>query len=192
MPTSNGIVNAICGQAEGALHIAADDEIEKLVGASQLHVRLHRDGVVGLEQRIHELNDRDRLSCPVALGEVIAFEHLSHRVMRGELQDAGEIQWLEPLGVVADLEVVLREEVEELVEHRLCVGLHLIPGKLWPGHRLPRGVSDSCREVADDEHGGVPLVLELAQLSQRHRPPERHIARGWIDAELHAQGTTFF
>jgi hypothetical protein len=34
------------------------------------------------------------------------------------------------------------------------------------------GVSDQPREVPDDEHGGVPEVLELAELPEDHRVPE--------------------
>ena len=64
-PTSSGIVSAICGSlAVGALQVRADEEIEELVGATELDVGLDRDRVVALQQRVHELDHRDRAVAP--------------------------------------------------------------------------------------------------------------------------------
>ena len=48
----------------------------------------------------------------VALAEVVALEHLSDRVHRGQLQQVRQVHRLEPLGVTPDLEVVLAQDVE--------------------------------------------------------------------------------
>ena len=45
-----------------SLQLAADQQVELLVGAAQLDVGLERDRVVALHQRVQELVDRDRLS----------------------------------------------------------------------------------------------------------------------------------
>ena len=48
-----------------ALEVASDDEVEVLVGAAELDVRLDGDRVVALEQRVEELAQR-RSACPSA------------------------------------------------------------------------------------------------------------------------------
>ena len=53
----------------------------------------------------------------------------------------------------------------------------------------PRGIADERREVPDDQHHCMTEVLELSQLSQRHRVTEVEIGRGGIYAELDAQRT---
>ncbi len=60
----------------GALHVAPEQEVELLIGAAELDVGAHGDRVVGLHERIEQLEDRDRLARRVALGEVVALEQL--------------------------------------------------------------------------------------------------------------------
>ena len=56
-----------------ALHdLAPDDEVEQLVLAAQLQIAAQLDGVVGLEQRVEELVERDRSLLSQALGEVVS------------------------------------------------------------------------------------------------------------------------
>ena len=65
-----------------ALQLAAHEQVEFLVGAPELDVRLQGDRVVALRKGIEELVDRDRLAALVALGEVVALEHPRDRVLR--------------------------------------------------------------------------------------------------------------
>ena len=60
-PGRIGIVSTACsGCAVGALHVAAEQQVEGLVGAAELDVGLDRDRVVALHQRIEQLEHRDR------------------------------------------------------------------------------------------------------------------------------------
>src|SRR3712207_7076283 len=47
-------------------------------------------------------------------------------------------------------------------------------------------IADPGGEVADDQHDGVPQLLELAQLLEHHRVAEVDVRRGGIQPELHA------
>ncbi len=63
-------------EAVGLHHLAPGEQVVELVGAAELDVGLHGDGVVRLHERVEELRDRDRLPARVAPGEVVALEHL--------------------------------------------------------------------------------------------------------------------
>ena len=52
----------LLGLPVGALDVAAEQQVELLVGPSELDVGLHRHGVVALHERIEQLEDRDRLA----------------------------------------------------------------------------------------------------------------------------------
>ena len=65
----SGVVSTTCGLEAVRLHDGPPGEqVVELVGAAELDVRLDRDRVVGLHQRVEELRDRDRL----ARGEALA------------------------------------------------------------------------------------------------------------------------
>ena len=83
-----------------ALQLAADQQVEFLVGAAELDVGLERDRVVALRQRIEEFVDRDRLLALIALGEVVALQHPRDRVLRRELDHAVRAERRQPLRVV--------------------------------------------------------------------------------------------
>ena len=55
--------------------VAAHQVVEELVGAAELDVGPDLDRVPALEQRVEELDQRDRRAARVALGEVVALEH---------------------------------------------------------------------------------------------------------------------
>ncbi len=50
-----------------AHEVAADQEIEELIGAAELHIDLEGDGVIGLRQRVEKLVQRDGLLGLVSL-----------------------------------------------------------------------------------------------------------------------------
>ena len=50
-----------------ALELPPHEQVEELIGPPQLDVGLHRDRVVALQERVHELHDRDRTAVRVAL-----------------------------------------------------------------------------------------------------------------------------
>ena len=52
--------DALLRLAVGALDVAPEQQVERLVGAAELDVGAHRDRVVALHQRVEQLEDRDR------------------------------------------------------------------------------------------------------------------------------------
>ena len=170
------------------LQVAADEHVEELVAAADLDVGLEHDGVVALEERVEELDNRDRGVGFVALGEVIAREHLGHGHAAAELEGVEERHLAEPLAVAADLGLLGVEDLVGLLEVGLGVLLDLLLGEDRAGLGLTGGVADTGGVVADDEHGLVAELLELAELLEDDHVAEGQVRAGGVDAELHAQG----
>ena len=167
-----------CGQHDlrletvGLHDLPSREQVVQLVGPAELHVRLDRDRVVRLHQRIEQLRDRDRLTSGVAAGEVVALEHLRDGHHPRELDDVGERQAGEPLAVPPYLRPLGDEDLEGLLEVRLRVPVDLVVREDRALARPPGRVADPRRVVADDEHAGVTLVLEGAHALQRDSPAD--------------------
>ena len=68
----------------GALQIAAHEQIERLIGAAELHVRAERDGVVALGERVEELVEADRPPRRVrGVGEILPLQDARDGQVRG-------------------------------------------------------------------------------------------------------------
>ena len=173
--------------AVGLLDVAREQEVELLVGAAELHVGVDRHRVVALEQRVEQLEDRDRRAGRVALGEVVALEQLRHR---GGARERGTAppSACQPLAVAAHLGAVGVEHRERLAPGRSRALRSISSGV---EHRPRRGaaarVPHARRVVADDQHHRVADVLELAQLAEHHHVAEVDVGRGRVDPELHPQ-----
>ena len=76
--------------------VAADVEVEQLIGAAELDVGFEEHRVVRLRERIEELVHGDRLAGLVALLEVAALEHLRDVVARGQPDHALGAERAEP------------------------------------------------------------------------------------------------
>ena len=109
-----------------ALQLAADEQVELLVGASQLDVGLEGHRVVALRQRIEELVHGDRLALAVALGKIVALEHARDRVSGCEPDHAVGAERREPFRVVGDFGALTIEDEEHLVGVRPGVGGQLV------------------------------------------------------------------
>ena len=170
--------------AVGGLQRPAHEEVEGLVGAAELDVGADRDRVVALEHRVQQLEQRDRLGGRHPLGEVVALEQLGDRDEADEPEQVLH-RHVQPLRVAADLQpLVVGEHLGRLVEVGLGVLVDLRRREHRPGRRAPRRITDPRRVVADDQHDGVPEVLELAQLLQDHRVAEVEVLRGGVQTEL--------
>ena len=101
-------------EAVGRHDVAADVEVEELIGAAELDVGLEEDRVVGLRERIEKLVERDRLAALVALLEVAALEHLRDVVLRGEPHPAEAAKRLQPFAVEPHLGLLRIEDLEDL------------------------------------------------------------------------------
>ena len=149
--------------------------------------RAHRHRVVALQQRVEQLEDRDRLVGGVALGEVVALEQLGHG---GRAREPEQLlhRHVEPLAVAAHLGALGVEHGERLALERLGVAVDLRRVELRAGGRAAARVAHARGVVADDQHHGVAEVLELAQLAQHDRVAEVDVRRGGVDPELDPQG----
>ena len=126
-PTRRGVVITHCGRQAVAPHqLAADEEVEELVGAAELDVGLEGDGVVPLAERVEELVDGDRLARLVALGEVVALEELGDGVAPGEADEPVGAEGAEPAGVEVDDGRLRVEDLEDLRLVGLGVGEDLV------------------------------------------------------------------
>ena len=79
------------------------------------------------------------------------------------------------------------EDLEDLLEIGLRVCFHLLAFERRASFGLAGGIADHGGEIADEENGGVALVLELLELAQHDGVAEVQIRRGGIDAEIDAQ-----
>ena len=148
MPGRIGIVSThLLGLAVGALDVAAEQQVEGLVGAAELDVGAHRDRVVALQQRVEQLEDRDRRAGGVALGEVVALEQLRDRRRAREAEEVLH-RHVEPLAVEAHLEqlVVVAQDLLGLLLVRARVGVDLLAATA-PGRVAERPLGSPTRAV---------------------------------------------
>ena len=121
------------------------------------------------------------------LGEIVPLEHARDRVRSGQAQHVLHRHRFEPLGVVAHLEVVAGDDLIELLEQALPEPLNDLFVQSRSRLGFSRRVSDASGEVAHDEYCRVAEVLELAELSKDHGPPEGYVGRGRVEPQLHPQ-----
>jgi hypothetical protein len=120
-------------------------------------------------------------------GEIVADEQLCDGELAGVVEDLGHRHRSEPVGVVDHLATVIVENAHHLVEVVARVLDHLFRALRRTGRGAARRVADLAGEPADNQHRGVTEVLELAQLAQDDRVPERQTGSGGIDPQLHPQ-----
>ena len=85
------------------LEIAADEDIEELVGAAEFDVGADFHGVPALHDGVLEFVEADFLAGVDAVAEVLALEHLLEGDAAVELEDFLEGHFSEPVAVVDDL-----------------------------------------------------------------------------------------
>ncbi len=119
--------------------------------------------------------------------EILALQHLLHGDAGVELDDLGEGHLVEPLAVEDNLGAGPVEDAEGLIGVGLRVREDLVAGEGRAGFRATGGVADLGGEVADDEDGLVPELLELAQFLEDDAVTEMEVGGGGVDAELGAE-----
>ena len=179
--------NHLRALAEPLLHLAAHNQVEQLVGSPQLHVRLDRYRIVGLQQRIHELHHGNGTFGREPLGEIVPLQHLRQSGHRRQAQHVGHVQTGQPLRIAANLQVVLRQNFAEPAQHRLRVLRHLLGGEPFAGFRTAARIPHLGGEIPHYQHRGVPQILELAEFAQNHRPPQSHRRGGRVQTQFHTQ-----
>jgi hypothetical protein len=70
-----------------ALDFPADQQVEFLVGAAELHISLEGHRIISLHQRVEKFVNRDGEAGFEPLGEVISFQQPGHGVFGSQLDD---------------------------------------------------------------------------------------------------------
>ena len=170
------------------LQVSRHQQAEKLLGPAQLDVGFDLDGIPALHQRIEAFVKINGFLGGDAVGEIFACGDLTQGHLAGELENLQEAPPREPVAVVVDLSLVEIDQTPDLVEIIAGVGRDLVFGQLGAGLIAAGGIADQRGVVADDDHGGVAQVLELAELAQGDSVPEVHIDAGGVDTVLDAHG----
>src|SRR5262249_42536320 len=138
------------------LKLAPDKEVELLIGAAELDIRLHRDGIVALHERIQELMNRYGLTGGIAFCEVVALEHPCNGPRAGQADQPCRAELIGPFGIEQDLSTIGVEDLEDLVLIRFRVLQYLLSRKRRARLVLSARVADHSREIADQELDLVP------------------------------------
>ena len=182
------MVTTTCGfLAVFALDVAADEQIKFLLGGAEFDVGFERHRVVGLQQRIEKFVDGDGQILREARAEILALEHAGQAILGAETDHFVAGEFAEPFAVVADLGALAIQNLVDLFEIGFGVGAHLFAGERRARFGLAGGIADHRGEIADEEDGGVALILEVFELAQHYGVAQVQIGRGGIDAEFDAQ-----
>ena len=169
------------------LDLASEEQVEELIRATELHVRLDRHRVIGLAERIEDLVRADGGSLLHSVGEILTLQHLLKRRLGHETEDVGGGHHCKPFGVVAHLEMLSVEDQIHLLEIGLRVRGHLFGAEHGPCLGSSAGVADHRRVVADDQHHRMSLILKQAQRVEHHEMTDMEVGGRGIEAKLHAQ-----
>ena len=169
------------------LYLAAEQQVEKLVRASDLDVGVDGDRVVCLVERIQDLVRADGRASLEAVGEVLALEHLLESRLAKQSQQVGALHLAEPFGVASNLELVAIEDEMDLVEIRARRSVDLVAREDRPCFRPSTWVADHRREVTDDQNHRVAVVLKRAQDVEDDKVSDVQVGRGRVEAKLHTQ-----
>ena len=171
----------------GPLQVTSDQQVERLVGAAQLHVGAQRHRIIGLGDRVQELVKTDRALGSVARGEVFALEHPGDREARRFADDVFEGQGREPRRVEFDARPRHVDDLAELRAVGVRVRANLVAGERLARLRPPRGVTDHAGEIADDHDHLMAQLLEIAQFGQHDGVPQVQVGRRRVEAQLDLQ-----
>src|SRR5262249_14701572 len=132
----------------------------------------------------------DRVAVAKPLGEVFALQHRLQSLGAEQAQDVRGAHLPEPLAIAVDFRSPGVEDLVELVEVRLRVGVDLLACEHRPRLRLAAGVSDHRGVVADDHDDRVAVVLKSPQGVELDEVADVEIGRGGVQAELDAELVT--
>ena len=141
------------------LQLPPHQQVEHLVGAAKLHIRLNRHRIVSLQQRVEQLRNGDGPVPRVAVGEIVPVQKLVDRKAAGEFNHIGQGKIAEPLALPFHLGAAAVHNLEKLAHIGFGVFQHLGVGKHCPGGGAPGGVSDLRRPVPHNEDDLMPQFL---------------------------------
>ena len=169
------------------LKIAPDQNVEKLIGPTELDIGLHHDRVPALHDRILNFVGANRLLLLDPLAKIVALEHLLERHPAVEANDVFETHLSKPIAIENSFGSRRIENLKCLLAIGCGVRHHFFARQLRARGRTPTRVPDHPGEIADDKNSLMTEILKLPQLSEDDRVAEVNVGTGWIDAELDAQ-----
>jgi hypothetical protein len=126
----------------------------------------------------------------VALGKVVALEHLCERHPRGQADPVFAGEGGQPARVEVDHRGVAVEQLEDLPLVGLGVGGDLVASELRARRFLAGRVADHAGEIADQEDDAMPELLEVVHLADHHRVAQVEVGRRRIEADLDGERTS--
>ena len=190
MPTrSRHRQDRLLGLAVGALDVAPQQQVELLVGPPQLDVGVDRHRVIALQQRVQQLEQRDRLAAPTSVWRSPRARAAAPRSSCARAPAARPSACPATRRCAAPPGARDRRRGSAAPAPGRSRALASISsrGEHRAQARAARRVADARRVVADDQHHPVAGVLELAQLAQHDRVAEVDVRRRRVDAQLDPQ-----
>ena len=173
------------------LQVPSHQKVEFLIGTAQFDVGLERDGIIPLDQRIHELVDADRLPLRVPLVKVFPLQHASHGVVRAQFDQPIGRHRTHPTTVELHLCFLRVQNLEDLALVRLGVLQHLFLRQRNTRLRPPRRIANHTGEVTDQKDDLMPEVLKVFQLVDQDGVTEMQVRSRGIEARLDPQRSLF-
>ncbi|MDF2640998.1 MAG: peptidase [Pseudomonas sp.] len=174
------------------LQFAPHQQVEFLIGAAKLYVRLERNRVVTLHQRVQEFVDGDRLIALITLVEVIALKHPRHGVLRRQTNEVSRAELVHPRGVERDFGFLGIENLEDLRLVGLGVVEYLLARQWRTSCALAARITDHAGEVTDQEYDLVAQILKLTKLINKDGVPQMQIRRRRVEPCLDTQRLATF
>jgi hypothetical protein len=174
------------------LKVAADHDVEKLVGAAEFHIGLDHYGVPTLHDRVLDFVGADWLALVEPVTEILPHEHLLECHAAIEFDDFLKGHSLEPLAVENDRRPLAVENLESLLLETFGVLQNLVVSELRTSDRTTGGVADHRGEVPNDQNRVVALVLKIAKLRESDAVAEVDVWSSGIDAKLDSERASKF
>ncbi len=168
------------------------DDIEQLVRAAHLNIRLHGNRVVALHQRVECFVQKDRFAFLETIGKIIARQKLLDGEILPQPDQVHQRKFREPFAVVADFRLGAVEQAKGLVGVRCRVGGHLLRGQDGTRLVLIRGIAHQRGVIPNQEGYLVAEFLELAQFLHRDGMAEMQVGMRRIESAIDAQGPALF
>jgi hypothetical protein len=162
-------------------------QVKFLLRGAKLHIRFQRHGIQRRQQRIKQLVNGNRQVLVETRTKILALEHPRQPVTRAELHHFLAAQFSEPFVVVTHLGFFLVEDLEHLLQIRFRVLVYLLARQRRARLRLPGGIADHRRKIADQENCSMAQVLKLFEFPQHHGVAQMDIRRRGVHAQIHAQ-----
>ena len=168
-----------------ALQLAAHQQVELLVRASEFDIGFERHRIVALRDGIEQLVHGNRLLFLEALVEVFPLEHLRDRELCRQLYEAFVAKLAQPFAIEPHLGLVAVEDLEDLGLIGFGVLVDLLAAERRARRCASGRIADEPGEVADEENDSMTHVLKVLELANEHGVAQMQVGRSRIEARLY-------